>query len=77
MFNHYVEKGLFDEINLDLTESFESSPTAALRKMKSRDINIVVGFFGSENARRVLCQVSDSIDDIKLIFLYIELCNKL
>ncbi len=59
MFNHYVEKGLFDEINLDLTESFESSPTAALRKMKSRDINIIVGFFGSENARRVLCQVSD------------------
>ena len=57
MFNEYVEKGLFNEINLDLTESFESSPTDALKVMKSRDINIIVGFFGSENARRVLCQV--------------------
>lgn len=57
MFNEYVEKEVFYEINLDLTESFESSPTTALRAMKSRDINIIVGFFGSENARRVLCQV--------------------
>ena len=58
MFNHYIEKGLFNKINLDLTESFEYFPSVALRKMKSRDINIIVGFFGPENARRVLCQVS-------------------
>ena len=57
MFNQYFEKGHFNEINLDLIESFEYSPTAALREMKSRDINIILGFFGPENARRVLCKV--------------------
>ena len=60
MFNKYVEMGRFNEINLDLTESFEYSPTGALRRIKSRDINIIVGFFGTENARRVLCQVRDA-----------------
>lgn len=59
MFNKYVEMGRFNVINLDLTESFEYSPTGALRRIKSRDINIIVGFFGPENARRVLCQVRD------------------
>lgn len=45
-------------IDLDLTETFDSSPDAALKNIRARDINVIVGFFGPEKARRVLCKVS-------------------
>ena len=48
-------------VDLDVTELFSDSPTAALKNIKSRNINIIVGFFGPENARRVLCQVRELI----------------
>ena len=68
MFNKYVEKGLFNKINLDLIESFADSPNVALQNMKSRDINIIVGFFGPTNARRVLCQVRDLYNNSYSVF---------
>ena len=33
------------------------SPEPSLNNIKSRDINIIMGFFGPENARDVLCLV--------------------
>ena len=40
-----------------LTRFFDS-PDTALNEIKFRDINIIVGFFGVRNARKVLCKVS-------------------
>lgn len=50
-------EGLEEHIDLDLSETFEDSPDTALRNIKSRDINIILGFFGPQNARKVLCKV--------------------
>ena len=45
-------------IELALPTSFSDAPYTALRDIKQRDINIIMGFFGPENARNVLCIVS-------------------
>ena len=66
LFNNFFEKVKFiqnnihltEMIDLDLTETFDNLPDAALKNIRSRDINIIVGFFGAEKARRVLCKVS-------------------
>ena len=69
LFNDYIETGNLSEfilnnihltemINLDLKETFDDSPDAALQNIKSRDINVIVGFFGPKKARGVLCKVS-------------------
>jgi hypothetical protein len=57
VFNRFVEQGLFD-IDLGLTEVITDSPEASLNNIRSRDINIIMGFFGPENARDILCLVS-------------------
>ena len=57
---------MFDEIvrqyddsgQLSLLTSFKESPDSALSQIKLRDINIIFGFFGARNARKVLCRVS-------------------
>ena len=59
LFHQFVEEGLFD-IDLGLTETITESPEASLNNIKSRDINIIMGFFGPENARNILCLVSRS-----------------
>ena len=54
-----VKKRLFDvDVNLGLSVTFTHSPESALSDIKSRDINVIIGFFGAENARNVLCSVS-------------------
>ena len=57
VFNRFIEEGLFD-FDLGLTEVITDSPEASLNNIKSRDINIIMGFFGPENARDILCLVS-------------------
>lgn len=54
LFHTFVEEGL----HLELSETFTSSPKSALDNIKFRDINIIVGFFGPEHAREILCMVS-------------------
>jgi hypothetical protein len=63
VFNQFVEEGLFD-IDLGLTEVITDSPEASLNNIRSRDINIIMGFFGPENARDILCLVSHKIISI-------------
>ena len=58
IFNRYVNDEAFGQIKLDRTEAFTHSPDTALKNIKARDINIIIGFFGPENARIVLCKVS-------------------
>ena len=58
-FVQYFEKPLCDQrVELALPSSFSDSPLTALNDIRSKDINIIVGFFGPENAREVLCMVS-------------------
>ena len=57
VFNRYIEERLFN-FDLGLTEVITDSPEASLNSIKSRDINIIIGFFGPENARDILCLVS-------------------
>ena len=45
-------------IELALPTSFSESPSTALSDVRRRHINIILGFFGPDNARRVLCMVS-------------------
>ena len=45
-------------VELALPTSFSDAPYTALRDIKQRDLNIIMGFFGPENARNVLCIVS-------------------
>ena len=45
-------------ITLEVTETFTDSPNSALSDIANRDINIIVGFFGPDTARKVLCTVS-------------------
>ena len=45
-------------IELVLPSAFSDSPLTALSDIRSKDINIIMGFFGPENARKVLCMVS-------------------
>ena len=44
--------------SLHSTSFVESHVDSALLEVYSRDINIIFGFFDSETARKVLCQVS-------------------
>ena len=44
-------------IELALTKSFSESPALALREIRDKDINIILGFFEAHNARNVLCMV--------------------
>ena len=57
LFHRFIEEGLFN-INLGLTETITHSAEASLNNIRSRDINIIVGFFGPKNARDILCLVS-------------------
>ena len=43
---------------LALSTSFSDSPYSAVHDIKRNNINIIMGFFGPENARSVLCIVS-------------------
>ena len=73
LFQHTIEDGEFSEINLDLTETFARSPDAALRNIRSRDINIIIGFFGPENARKVLCRVSQILyNEIRSVPVWVQ-----
>ena len=45
-------------ITLEVTETFTDSPNSSLSDIANRDINIIVGFFGPDTARKVLCTVS-------------------
>ena len=68
-FSNYLEMLGLSDILLDLSEVFTDSPdsvTTALRRIEERDINIIVGFFGPDNARNVLCLVSVAIWTSKL-----------
>ena len=41
-----------------LTIFSDNSPDDAISKIKIRDFNVIFGFFGARNARKVLCKVS-------------------
>ena len=45
-------------IELVLPSMFSDSPLTALSDIRGKDVNIIVGFFGPERAREVLCMVS-------------------
>ena len=45
-------------IELVVPTPFSDSPLTALSDIRSKDVNIILGFFGPENARKVLCMVS-------------------
>lgn len=61
MFHRGVEEGRFSLTDIGLTEIITDSPEASLNNIKSRDINIIMGFFGPENARDTLCLVRNPI----------------
>lgn len=61
MFHGGVEGGLFGHTDIALNEIITDSPEASLNNIKSRDINIIMGFFGPENARDTLCLVRNPI----------------
>ena len=60
LFHNAVENGLFDTTDLGLTEVITDSPEVSLNNIKSRDLNIIMGFFGPEDARDILCLVMSS-----------------
>ena len=45
-------------IELVVPTPFSHSSLIALSDIRSKDVNIIMGFFGPENAREVLCMVS-------------------
>ena len=63
VFNQFIEARLF-EFDLGLTEVITDTPETSLNNIKSRDINIIIGFFGPENARDILCLVSHKVSII-------------
>ena len=66
LFHQFIEEGLFD-IELGLTEIIIESPEESLKNIRSRDINIIMGFFGPKNARDVLCLVSITVQLYKRV----------
>ena len=44
-------------VELALITSFSGSPSSALKEIRDGDINIIMGFFGPQYARNVLCMV--------------------
>ena len=59
-FNHRLSDPIRAKYNIEvaLPISFTDSPYDALREIEGTYINIIIGFFGPDNARKVLCLVS-------------------